>query len=453
MLRKRLLIFLLILLLNGSAFSCFKGAVITLEFPAGAENTALGEAGVSYAKNLYSVFWNPANLPVLYDETYSNIIYTSFREELLPQLDLDLLHTYQSFGVFLNDVFPYVDFGYSFFRNYIDMGESEVYDEWGNLIDTVHSTEAVFSNSFGLRAFDILSFGFSFKRFDSRLAPGIGGDEYPDNGIAEGRCFDVGFRIGKRLNFFDIFMINPSIGISFLSLGDDSADYLKDTIGEEDPLAKKMYLGGSCDINVLDLFEFTYLYDVMMCLICKKWEDREKHAGYRFQITPFYAILRGYLNDSLGDRHERSEGSTFSINYQKTYNAVWKIIKLIDLFSGNDRYLKMKEREHRLSVRGFTFKPNIYFTRSKSEIVKEQQPGIRVGQTRKDWSLGIGVIASFPNYFKKEAVTKDSVKEKEQEVIKKEQKVIKKEQDVIIKEDDLKEDDAVIEEEEGELVE
>ena len=437
MLRKYLLV---LLLFYGPVFPCNRAAVITLAFPAGAENTCLGEAGVSYAKNLYSVYWNPANLPVLYDETHSNIVYTSFREKLLPVLNIeDLLHTFQSFGIFLNDVFPYVDFGYSFFRNYIDFGWTEVYDPLGNLIDSVYSDEEVFSNSIGFRAFDIFSFGFSFKRFDSRLAPGIGGDEEPDKGIAEGGCFDVGFRVGKRFNILDLFMVNPSMGISFLNLGNDSADYLKDTLFGKDPLPRIMYLGGSCDINIMELFEFTYVYDVDMCLLCKEWDDRQKHAGYRFQITPFYAILWGYLNDSFGSRHERSEGYTISINLRKTYNMVSKIIKLIDLLSKNDLYSKMKEREQKLSVRGFTFKPNFYFSRTKTEIENEGKNWLTAYPKKEDWTLGIGVIASFPNYFKKDTPKKEPVKEKKPEVIE--------------KEEDLQEEDSVIEEEEGELIE
>lgn len=71
-----------------------ESAVITLEFPAGAENTGLGESGVSIANTVNSVFWNPANVASLYEESYVNFIYSRFSEKLLPALVSDLFHDF-----------------------------------------------------------------------------------------------------------------------------------------------------------------------------------------------------------------------------------------------------------------------------------------------------------------------------------------------------------------------
>jgi hypothetical protein len=116
-------------LLAASAYAVGESAVITLMFPAGTENCALGESGVSHAKNMYTVFWNPACLPAVYDENMANIAYGSFDEALLPAFRIpDLHHYYSSLCLFLNDVLPYTDLSYAYFRNYIDMGENVRFD-------------------------------------------------------------------------------------------------------------------------------------------------------------------------------------------------------------------------------------------------------------------------------------------------------------------------------------
>jgi len=162
----------IILLYSVDARAVGESAVITLEFPAGAENTSLGEIGVSYANTIYSVFWNPANVACLYEETNLNHIYTNFHEDLLPAINLpDLYHNFSGFSTTLNDVFPHVDIGYAYFKNYISFGMNREFDSNGIVIDSFFSDETVKADCFGLRAFDIISIGMAFKKFDSRLAP------------------------------------------------------------------------------------------------------------------------------------------------------------------------------------------------------------------------------------------------------------------------------------------
>lgn len=98
--------------------------VITLEFPSGAENTALGEAGVSLANSPYSVFWNPASIPALYDEYKCRVMYSYFHEELLPELGFgDLFHYDTSFTILLNDLIPEFDLGFSRRTAYLNFGD------------------------------------------------------------------------------------------------------------------------------------------------------------------------------------------------------------------------------------------------------------------------------------------------------------------------------------------
>lgn len=376
-----------------------ESVVITLEFPAGAENTGLGESGVSIANTVNSVFWNPANVASLYEESYVNFIYSRFHEELLPALEIDdLYHDFTAFSTTLNDIFPHVDIGYAYFRNYLDMGENVIYDSLRNLEYVTHSTETVTSNCIGVRGFDILSLGISFKRYDSRLAP------RPDNsgnGIVKGKAFDLGLRINKKIDFMGLFSLNPSIGASGLNLGNDSATYLVNSSNKA-PLPRKGIIGGSCEFNLLDLFAYTVVYEMDFNLLTSP-KERIKHMGHKFQITPFYAVIRGKMTDTAGNRFERSKGWVFNINFRETFLMVSKFVKLRDKLNNTDNYAKM-QRWDSLSVGGFDFKPNFFFNKSRSVICGKDQ--IREGQTRNDWSIGIGIIGGFPDPIKK-AVKED----------------------------------------------
>jgi hypothetical protein len=380
-----------------NAMAVGESAVTTLDFPAGAENTGLGETGVSFANTPYSIFWNPANAACLYEETYLNQQYTKFNEQLLPSFKIpDLTHSFTAFSTTLNDVFPHIDIGYGYYRNHFNMGASTIEDSLENEIDTIHSSETVTANCFGIRGFDILSFGFSIKEYDSQLVPGIGGTLYPKDGTARGNAFDIGLRANKKFEFKKLFFINPAIGVSILNFGGDSAKYVESAPNKE-PLPKKGWLGGSCEFNALDIFEYTFIYEADFNLVTEP-NEKTTHIGHKFQITPFYALLRGSLNDSAGERYENSEGYVVSINLRKTYLLIYKIIKLFDYLNKTNNSEKLEKWDNSLTVHGFDFKPNIFYSKSHSVIHGSKPDQFREGQTRNDWSIGIGIISGFPNY-------------------------------------------------------
>ncbi len=370
-----------------------ESAIGTLDFPAGAENTGLGESGVSIANTVNSVFWNPANVAGFYEESYVNFIYSSFREEFLPSLGItDMYHEFTAFSTTLNDIFPHVDIGYAYFRNRLDQGEVVFYDDLQNIDYITHSTETVTSNCIGARGFDILSLGISFKRYDSRLAA------RPDNsgiGVAKGKTFDLGIRLNKKLDFLGLFSVNPSIGASALNLGNDSAKFMYDTL-VANPLPRKGIAGGSCEFNLLDLFAYTIVYEMGFNLLTSP-KERSKHIGHKIQITPFYAIIRGRMSNKA--LYERSKGWVLNINFRETVLMLFKLVKFRDKLNNTDNYSKISGWDNQLSIGGFDFKPNFFFKKSRSVICGEDQ--IREGQTRNDWSIGIGIIGAFPDPFKK----------------------------------------------------
>ena len=382
-------------LLPASAQAVGESAVITLMFPAGAENCALGESGVSHARNIYTAFWNPACLPAVFDQDMTNVTYGSFGEELLPSLQIDLYHRYSSLCLFLNDVLPYTDLSYAFFRNHLDMGENEIFDSLG-LVDRVRSEETVTANCIAFRAFDILSVGLSYKEYDSRLAPGIGLPLYPDDGTATGRTFDIGIRAGKRFDILGMIELEPAAGVSLLNLGNDSAQYIAAS-GDKDPLPRMAVYGGSVSCNLLELFEYTVIYEEDYSFVSERTEIQE-HFGQRIQLSPFYVMLRGHMYDSAGHRNEYQKGYTWVFNLQKTLRAVRRVAALYDRIGHRHVAEKLARVDAALSVGRLRFLPNVHVSRSHSTIDARGSNQVRDGQTRDDWSVGIGVIGSVSSW-------------------------------------------------------
>ncbi|HLV32544.1 MAG TPA: hypothetical protein VKY57_13325 [Chitinispirillaceae bacterium] len=399
MIYKYLLYVIIPVLLNlSNVLASGEGAVITLEFPAGAENTALGETGVSVANTVSSTFWNPANVACLYDETYLNLIFTYFHEDLLPSFGIpDLYHNFTAFSTTLNNVFPNIDIGYAFFRNYVNMDKITLYRDTGETEIIVDSKEKVISNTLGIRVFKILSIGASFKEYDSRLAPGYGGEQRPDDGIAKGRAFDLGIRINKKLEFAGLFYISPAIGASLLNIGNDSAQYIKSS-GNKDPLPKLGMAGVSCEFNALELFGYTGIYEISYNLLTKP-NERTKHHGHKFQITPFYYLLHGKMIDSAGLRFEKNSGHIISFNLQKTYMMFKNLVRVFDLLNKTDNFSRVTKWEEKLNLKGFELKPNLFFSKCYSSIIDGNDA--REGQKREEWTAGFGIVAKFPELFNK----------------------------------------------------
>jgi hypothetical protein len=316
-----------ILFSSVSAFAVGKTAVITLEFPHGAENCGMGEVGVSLADNINSIFWNPASLPAIGQNLSVQYVYSVFYESLLPSFGLkDLWHTDTIHAFFMPNIYKNVDFGISYSINFINMGENEYTDELGIVTGKGKSSETVRSYAMGLRFYDIASFGFAIKDIESRLAPGI--DTIPLNGIAKAQVFDFGIRLEKLFTIADVLDIHPAIGFALHSFPQDSVTYMHyDTLSLSDPLPLKRWYGASIKINLLDLFGVTAAQEREYAVVDQEFID---HQGYKIQITPFFALINGSMVDSSGDRFEDQKGRVVTFNYQQTLNA---LIRCTNLFN------------------------------------------------------------------------------------------------------------------------
>lgn len=298
--------FIGLLIINSNSYSTGKTAVITLVFPSGAINTGMGECGVSLSDNIYSTFANPASLPAIGDNNMSQLVYSSFREDLLPAFNIpDLYHETQYSGIFINNIFRQFDFGYANGNNFINFGTNSWTDELGEVIGSARSYEKVSSNSFSLRGYKIASVGINYKAFTSALAPGFG----PNNeGIAKGSVFDLGFRLEYEYELWKCVKVHPALGFSILNYGQSSVYYISPE--ESDPLPRTRLYGGSINIDFVNLIGITGVREREFAVVD---EDKIEHMGIKIDITPFYSILGGQLIDPNGERNQGMKGYALTL--------------------------------------------------------------------------------------------------------------------------------------------
>jgi hypothetical protein len=364
-------------------FSVGKTAVITLEFPHGAENCGMGEVGVSLADNINSVFWNPAALPAIGKLLSVQYVYSHFYEPLLPRFQIkDLDHSNDIYAVFVNNVVKNVDFGLSYSVNHINMGMNEWRDEFDRIIGRAYSEEIVRSLAIGGQYADIISLGAAIKDVESRLAPGY--NSISQNGIALAQVFDAGVRLEKKFTIADAFDIHPAIGFAVHSFPRDQVTYIHDdTVPQFDPLPLKRWYGASIKFNAFDFFGVTFAQEREYAVIDQEFND---HKGWKFQITPIFAYLVGAMDDSAGHRFERNHGYVLTFNYQQTLNA---LIRFTDIFSPT---LNEKLRNQKKWAEKHHIKPNFHWQYARSSIHTHGDNDSREGQTRKEWSVGISLI-------------------------------------------------------------
>jgi hypothetical protein len=364
-------------------FSIGKTAVITLQFPHGAENCGMGEVGVSLADNINSVFWNPAALPAIGKQLSVQYVYSHFNELLLPSLHIkDLEHSSEIHAVFITNLFKNIDFGLSYSVNHLSFGMNEWRDENDIFLGRAYSDETVRSLAIGGQYADIISLGAAIKDVESRLAPGY--NFIPHNGIALAQVFDAGIRLEKKFTIADAFDIHPAIGCAVHSFPRDQVTYIHDdTVPYLDPLPLTRWYGASIKFNALDFFGITFAKEREYYVIDQEFND---HKGWKFQITPIFAYLIGAMDDSAGNRFEHNHGYVFTLNYQQSLNA---LIRFTDIFSPG---LNGKLRDQKKWAQKHHLKPNVHLQYTRSSIHTHGDNNVREGQTRKEWSMGISLI-------------------------------------------------------------
>lgn len=351
-----------------------ESSIITLEFPAGAENTGQAECGVSLSNSINTMFWNPASLPAVYDNLQSRIQTGYFSEHPLNIKQVD--HSFLSGALFFNDLMPRFDIAYGFYRNELVIGKDN---------------ESVVSHCIGVRALDIISLGISLKRFNSEMTYDSSDKKTKSNGFA----FDLGARFEHTARIASTPMtISPELGVSLVNLGKDSS-IVRD---EKKPLPRGFNIGSSLTTQYLEFLSYTITAEARASLLKlhndSLWLDSsyfQRGGGHdlvasvsnKFQITPFYSYGFGYMIDYNGRRFEFHDVHTFTFDARKLMTLIYRI-KNHDLEPESEKIQKFQER---FSFYKGKIKPNLRFSYSTSNI-SSIDGDARDGQRGFDFSLG-----------------------------------------------------------------
>ena len=265
---------------------------------------------------------------------------TLFYEPLLPAFDIPELWHAAVAGVFPTEEWGTIG-GYI---NYLNFGQSEIYDALGVKKGDISSYEFVMSLCYGLEIKENFSFGLNVKYAHSALAPGIGtGDE----GI--GRTFAIDASILKR----NLFLENLNLGFSILNMGPPVFYISRD---EADPIPFTLRLGMAYTIIQTPVISLMTAIDIDREIVynepyedpspfwvaCYKgltdepWrkevEEIIGHWGLEFWYAYFIALRMGVMIDEAGSRKELSIGmglkyGNFNIDWSYIHAPKWSIAR------------------------------------------------------------------------------------------------------------------------------
>lgn len=123
----------------------------------------MGNAGVAVADNANAMFWNPAGL-AFQENTQLGLTHANW----LPEFDAGLFYEYlvgtyhvDGIGTFGGNV------------TFLNLGEIEIRDESGQVLNQAQSYELAVGASYGYRVSDRLGLGTSFRVIYSKLTPEV----------------------------------------------------------------------------------------------------------------------------------------------------------------------------------------------------------------------------------------------------------------------------------------
>lgn len=335
-----------------------------LEFPIGARNTAMGEAGASLAVGLASMYYNPACLPSAMTAMDNYVAYSRFSEILLPSVFSDLLHSVDAFALSTRDLIPHVKLAVGHFANTISYGE-----EFSERVRSF-TTSASVSNT--------ASLGLNWKEYQNDNLISFSGSQ----ALFQGNAVDIGILLQRRIAPQRRFSyLRPALGLSILNLGDSIPDPFMSS--RKNPLPKQWKSGVSLAMGLESFLEIVLVSEMTGNLLVK--ESPIIHLGSEFSLASVLSFQFGIMIDKPGSRYELPIGTALAFDL-KDVILLFHRIRLWDFSPGSER---IKEESDRLD--SIKFLPNPRFSQGLNWIKEIDGDGsiAREGQTRVE--LGIGL--------------------------------------------------------------
>lgn len=187
--RKVFTVILGAMLTISSAFAITSTGAVWLLIAPGARAEAMGEAHVAIADDAYASYYNPAGLAYMKNNELG-----AMYSKWLPNLVNDMYYTFLTGGYKVPDVGT---FGGHMI--YLNLGEQQWTDEYGNSLGTFYSYMMAFSGSYATKITNNSALGVNLKFAYQMLSKVSTGSEQ-GNGDSFHLGFDVGYQIRRLLN-------------------------------------------------------------------------------------------------------------------------------------------------------------------------------------------------------------------------------------------------------------
>ncbi|OQX96068.1 hypothetical protein B6I21_02145 [candidate division KSB1 bacterium 4572_119] len=261
---------LLILILGAQqAFAVSEAAVLFLMISPGSRAAGMGNSFVAIADDPYATFYNPAGLAYQHGK-HVTIMHVNW----LPSLVSDIFYDYLAYCMSIEGLGT-IGFNVA----YINMGENQGMDEFGNPTDKFFSNEYAIAASYGTTLSDNLAIGVALRFIKSNLAPfGAGAEKGTGQGSAF--SFDVGF-----LYTFPFLKDKLVWGANISNMGPKIA-YIDEA--QADPLPTNLKTGFAFKVINQKFNKLTIATEINKLLVTPRKDDTPSDPFYEAIFTSWY---------------------------------------------------------------------------------------------------------------------------------------------------------------------
>ncbi len=262
---------LLVVILGAQqAFAVSEAAVLFLMISPGSRAAGMGNAFVAVADDPYATFYNTAGLAYQYGKQV-----TIMHVNWLPSLVSDIFYDYLAFCMSIEGLGT-IGFNVA----YINMGENQGMDEFGNPTEKFFSNEYAIAASYGTTITDDLAIGVALRFIQSNLAPFSAGQQ-KGTGQGSAFAFDVGL-------LYTVPFLNNRLrwGMNISNMGPKIV-YIDEA--QADPLPTNLRTGFAFKIIDQKYNKLTLATEINKLLVTPpKNEDEQADPFYEALITSWY---------------------------------------------------------------------------------------------------------------------------------------------------------------------
>jgi len=279
-------IILSLLLMFSQLFPVGEAGAIFLLIAPGASAAGTGEAQVAKADDSYASYYNPAGLGFQNRSGFSGM-----HVNWLPNLADDLYYEFLAF----KQPIGYGTVGGHLI--YLNLGEQQGMDEFGNPTETFKSMMWAATASYGAKLTSTSSIGLNFKVFHQKLANTATGSE-SGKPYSTDFAFDIGYL--KQFSPYENGIFN--LGLSISNIGQE-IDFIDNE--QADPAPTNLKFGLYKQFIINDYNKVGVIFDINRLMVAKyasmDWDNdgvidvNSKEEGYS---DPWYkAVVTCWLDD------------------------------------------------------------------------------------------------------------------------------------------------------------